>query len=84
MNKDSSLKLTDKIIKDIIEERKEENEINPTFDNYQNAIDMQPIEEEQDLKELQDIDGTIEDQDLSESDREDEKASHHNEKQDKE
>lgn len=84
MNKDSSLKLTDKIIKDIIEERKEENEINPTFDNYQNAIDMQPIEEEQDLKELQDIDGTIEDQDLSESDREDEKASHHYEKQDKE
>ncbi|CAI2387538.1 unnamed protein product [Moneuplotes crassus] len=82
MNKDPSLKLTDKIIKDIIEERKEQNDINPTFDQYQNGIDMQPIEEEQDLKELQDIDGTIEDQDLSESDRdrEDEKVSHHDEK----
>eukprot|EP00344_Euplotes_crassus_P007797 CAMPEP_0197017894 /NCGR_PEP_ID=MMETSP1380-20130617/79797_1 /TAXON_ID=5936 /ORGANISM="Euplotes crassus, Strain CT5" /LENGTH=167 /DNA_ID=CAMNT_0042445049 /DNA_START=469 /DNA_END=969 /DNA_ORIENTATION=+ len=55
MNKDPSLKLTDKIIKDIIEERKEQNDINPTFDQYQNGIDMQPIEEEQDLKELQDI-----------------------------
>ena len=86
MNNEKSLKLTDKIIRDIngkdnndglIEESKEENGINPTFDHYQNGVDMQPIEEEDDQNQLQEIDGTIGDLDLGD-DLEDEEAPHEN------
>ena len=87
MNNEKSLKLTDKIIRDIngkdnndglIEENKEENGINPTFDHYQNGADMQPIEEEDDQNQLQDIDGTVGDLDLGDGDLEDEEEPHQN------